>query len=40
MKNSGIAEELMAYIFHPRNMDKWESWDFSVHVEFIKFVSN
>ena len=24
MKNSGIAEELMAYIFHPKNMKKME----------------
>jgi hypothetical protein len=23
MKNSGNAEELMACIFHPKNMDKW-----------------
>jgi uncharacterized Fe-S cluster-containing protein len=22
MKNSGIVEELMAFIFHPRNMNK------------------
>ena len=25
MKNSGIAEELMAYIFHPKNMEKWKN---------------
>ncbi len=23
MKNSGIAEELMAFIFNPKNMNKW-----------------
>ena len=36
MKKSGIAEELMAHIFHPRNMDKWESWGFSEYKEFIE----
>ena len=40
MKNTGIAEELMAYIFHPRNMDKWNDWGFSEHDDFIKFVGN
>ena len=28
IKNSGIVEELMAFIFHPKNMKKWESWGF------------
>ena len=28
MKKSGIVEELMAYIFHPRNMEKWHDWGF------------
>ena len=27
MKTSGIAEELMAFIFHPKNMNKWYDWD-------------
>ena len=38
MKNSGIAEELMAFIFHPKNINKWNDWGFSEHVEFIKFI--
>ena len=37
MKNSGIAEELMAVIFHPKNMNKWYDWGFSEHYEFMKF---
>ena len=28
MKNSGIAEELMAFIFHPRNMENGMIGDF------------
>ena len=38
MKNSGIAEELMAYIFHPDNMNKWIDWGFTEHVEMIDFI--
>ena len=40
MKNSGIAEELMAFIFNPKNMDKWNSWGFAEHNEFIEFINN
>jgi hypothetical protein len=32
---SGLKEELMAYIFHPRNMEKWNDWGFSEHNDFI-----
>ena len=39
MKNSGIAEELMAYIFHPKNMNKWKDWGFSEHQEFMDFIN-
>ncbi len=38
MKNSGIVEELMAYIFHPRNMEKWKDWGFTEHQEMSKFI--
>jgi hypothetical protein len=27
MKKSGIDEELMSVIFHPKNMNKWIDWD-------------
>ena len=40
MKKSGIAEELMAYIFHPKNMDKWKDWGFMEHQEMIGFINN
>ena len=40
MKNSGIAEELMAYIFNPKNMEKWNSWGFSEHQEMLEFINN
>ena len=33
MKQSGIAEDLMAYIFHPKNIEKWNSWGFSEYEE-------
>ena len=36
MRNSGIAEELMAYIFHPRNMNKWFGLG---HDEFMDFIN-
>ena len=39
IKNSGIVEELMAYIFHPKNMNKWIDWGFSEHQEFLKFIN-
>jgi hypothetical protein len=37
MKNSGIVEELMAFIFHPKNMNKWKDWGFSEHQDFLNF---
>ena len=38
MKNSGIAEELIAYIFNPKNMDKWVDWGFTEHQECIDLI--
>jgi hypothetical protein len=35
MKNSGIVEELMAYIFHPKNMDKWIDWGFTDFQDYL-----
>ena len=35
MKNSGIVEELMSVIFHPKNMDKWIDWGFIEHQEML-----
>ena len=40
MKNSGIVEELMSYIFHPRNMEKWKDWGFEEHQEMLEFIGN
>ena len=39
LKNSGIVEELMAHIFHPRNMNRWIDWGFTEHQEMIKFIN-
>ena len=39
MKNSGIAEELMSVIFHPKNMNKWINWGFSEHEEMLEFIN-
>ncbi len=39
MKNNGIVEELMAYIFHPRNMEKWKDWGFTEHQEMLEFIN-
>ena len=39
MKNSGIAEELMAYIFNPKNMEKWINWGFTEHKEMLEFIN-
>jgi hypothetical protein len=39
MKKSGIAEELMAFIFHPKNMNKWIDWGFSEHEDFMNFIN-
>ena len=39
MNNSGIVEELMAYIFHPRNMEKWKDWGFTEHEEMLKLIN-
>ncbi len=38
MKNSGIVEELMSVIFHPKNMNKWNNWGFSEHLEIHEFI--
>ena len=38
IKNSGIAEELMSVIFHPRNMKKWIDWGFTEHQEMLDFI--
>ena len=38
MKKSGIAEELMAVIFNPKNMNKWINWGFSEHQEFMDLI--
>ena len=40
MKNSGIAEELMSVIFHPKNMNKWIDWGFTEHQEFMNFIND
>ncbi len=40
MKKSGIAEELMAFIFNPKNMNKWKDWGFSDHHEMLEFINN
>ena len=40
IKNSGIAEELMAFIFNPKNMNKWKDWGFSEHQDFLEFIEN
>ena len=39
MKNSGIAEELMSVIFHPKNMEKWIDWGFTEHYEMLEFMN-
>jgi hypothetical protein len=39
MKNSGIVEELMAFIFHPKNMDKWKDWGFTEHQEMLELIN-
>ncbi len=38
-KKSGIAEELMAFIFHPKNMNKWIEWGFTEHQEMLDFIN-
>ena len=38
MKNSGIVEELMSVIFHPKNMNNWIDWEFSEHEEMLNFI--
>ena len=38
MKNSGIVEELMSVIFHPKNMNKWIDWGFTEHQELIELL--
>jgi hypothetical protein len=39
MKNSGIVEELMTFIFHPRNMEKWKDWGFTEHQEILELIN-
>jgi hypothetical protein len=39
MKNNGIARDLMAYIFHPKNMEKWINWGFSEHQELMNLIN-
>jgi hypothetical protein len=39
MKNSGIAEELMSVIFHPKNMNKWIDWGFTEYKDFMDFIN-
>ena len=36
MKNSGIVEELMSVIFHPKNMKKWIHWGFDEFQEVLE----
>ena len=38
IKNSGIVEELMSVIFHPKNMNKWIDWGFTEHQEMLDFI--
>ena len=38
IKNSGIVEELMSVIFHPKNMNKWIDWGFEEHQEMLNFI--
>ena len=38
MKNSRNAKELMTYIFHPKNMNKWIDWGFTEHQEMLDFI--
>ena len=40
MKKSGIVEELMAFIFHPKNMNKWKDWGFNEHIETLDLINN
>ena len=39
MKNIRIAEELMAFIFHPKNMNKWKDWGFTEHQEILDLIN-
>ena len=39
MKNSGIKNELMAFIFNPKNMNKWIDWGFTEHYDFLEFIN-
>jgi hypothetical protein len=39
IKNSGIAEELMSVIFHPKNMNKWKDWGFLEYEEMLEFIN-
>ena len=33
------VKELMVFIFHPENMNKWNDWGFSEHQEMIDFIN-
>ncbi len=39
MKNSGIVEELMSVIFHPKHMNKWINWGFAEHQEVMNLIN-
>jgi hypothetical protein len=30
----------MAFIFHPKNMEKWKYWGFSEHVEMLELIND
>ena len=38
-KNSRIDEELMVFIFNPKNMNKWNDWGFAEHEEMLNFIN-
>jgi hypothetical protein len=40
MKNSGIAEKLISFIFNPKNMNKWNDLGFSEHNEMMDFINS
>ncbi len=39
IKNSGVAEELMALFFYPKNMNKWNNWGFTEHKEMLDLIN-
>ena len=38
IKKSGIAEELMSVIFHPKNIKKWKDWGFTEYEEMLDLI--